>query len=63
MKGSAKTWALISFHHNLGCLHYWALAIFQIRMNNLHTDVEWMPILGSRFSVELDGMGKIAYAC
>src|ERR1700734_2060150 len=27
--------------------------------NNLHADAEWLPALGSRFTVGLDGMGQI----
>jgi NADH-quinone oxidoreductase subunit M len=54
---ASKTWSLLS---SLATL---AVAVFALTLSKdsqaLQADVEWIPALGSRFSVGLDGMGRI----
>lgn len=54
---AAKAWALLSSALTLavslaGILHYNAAS-------HLHYDASWLPSLGSRFTVGLDGMGQV----
>lgn len=53
----AKSWSLLS------SLVTFAIAIaglfFLNEYEQLHADAEWMPSLGSRFTVAMDGMGKL----
>lgn len=52
---SAKTWALLSA---VATLTVSLITLFQSGAS-LSTDASWLPMLGSRFSISLDGMGKI----
>ncbi len=52
---SVKSWALLS---SVATLAVSLISIFQ--NNNLITcDAAWLPMMGSRFTVSLDGMGKM----
>ncbi|MCW3078742.1 NADH-quinone oxidoreductase subunit M [Segetibacter sp.] len=52
---SAKAFALLS---SVATLAVSLISLFQSG-DSLSTDASWLPMLGSRFSVSLDGMGKI----
>jgi len=53
----ARTWSLVS---SLLTLVLSLIGLSLLRTSPyLHADVEWLPGLGSRFSVGLDGMGQI----
>lgn len=52
---SAKSWALLSA---VATLVISLISLFQ-NGNSVTLDASWLPMLGSRFSVSLDGMGKI----
>ncbi len=52
---SARVWALFSSVVTLGVS---LISLFQTQVS-LTTDLQWLPMLGSRFSLGLDGMGKI----
>ncbi|MGZ5254446.1 MAG: complex I subunit 4 family protein [Flavitalea sp.] len=54
---SAKSWALISSLISLG-VSILGLTVLN-QYENLHADYTWMPLLGSSFSVALDGMGQL----
>ncbi|MGZ5247676.1 MAG: complex I subunit 4 family protein [Flavitalea sp.] len=54
---SAKAWALISSLISLG-VSILGLTVLN-QYENLHADYTWMPLLGSSFSVALDGMGQL----
>ncbi|HUQ66563.1 MAG TPA: NADH-quinone oxidoreductase subunit M [Flavitalea sp.] len=56
-ESSVKTWALVSSLITLVV----SLAGFALHNDHdvLYADADWMPMLGSSFSVRLDGMGKI----
>lgn len=54
---SAKTWALFSTVITLA-VSLLGLTLMK-KAADLYTDVEWLPLLGSRFTVGLDGMGQI----
>jgi NADH-quinone oxidoreductase subunit M len=54
---TVKSWALIS---SIGTLVVSISALFQLAGGSVLTyDTSWLPMLGSRFTVSLDGMGKI----
>lgn len=54
---SAKGWAVISSLISLAVL---ALGLTSLNSYEyLHADYRWMPELGSRFSLAMDGMGKV----
>lgn len=54
---TVKAWALIS---SLGTLIVSLSGLFQPTAGTLlNYDTSWLPMLGSRFTVSLDGMGKI----
>jgi NADH-quinone oxidoreductase subunit M len=54
---SARAWSLFS---SLVTLVVSLVGLSLLKTSSaLHTDVEWLPSLGSRFSVGLDGMGQI----
>ena len=56
-EGAAKTWALVS---SLATLVISLLSLSTFKDSEaLTANAEWMPLLGSSFSVALDGMGKI----
>lgn len=56
-EGVAKTWALVS---SLATLVITLLSFSAFNSNDyLYTTADWMPLLGSSFSVGIDGMGKI----
>lgn len=56
-EGAAKTWALVS---SLASLVVTLLAFSAgDKASSLSFDADWMPLLGSNFSVGLDGMGKV----
>jgi NADH-quinone oxidoreductase subunit M len=56
-EGAAKTWALVS---SLATLIVSLLSLSAFKDGEaLSANAEWMPLLGSSFSVALDGMGKI----
>ena len=52
---SAKAWALFSA---VATLVVSLVSLFQ-NNNSVTSDASWLPMLGSRFSVSLDGMGKM----
>jgi len=52
---SAKSWALLSA---VATLAVSLISLFQ-NGNGLSADAPWLPMMGSRFSVSLDGMGKL----
>lgn len=52
-----KTWALLSTVITLA-VSLLGLTVLN-KAANLHTEVEWLPLLGSKFSVGLDGMGQV----
>ncbi len=52
---SAKAFALLS---SVATLAVSLISLFQSG-SSISSDVQWLPMLGSRFSVSLDGMGKI----
>jgi NADH-quinone oxidoreductase subunit M len=52
---SAKSWALLSA---VATLAVSLISLFQ-KGNALSFDAPWLPMIGSRFSVSLDGMGKL----
>lgn len=52
---SAKAWALLSA---VVTLVVSLISLFQ-NSNSVTSDASWLPMLGSRFSVSLDGMGKM----
>jgi NADH-quinone oxidoreductase subunit M len=52
-----KAWALISTVATLA-ISLLGLTVLN-KAANLHADMEWLPLLGSSFSVGLDGMGQI----
>jgi NADH-quinone oxidoreductase subunit M len=52
-----KAWALFSTVATLA-ISLLGLTVLN-KAANLHTNVEWLPLLGSNFSVGLDGMGQI----
>lgn len=52
-----KTWALLSTVITL-VVSLLGLTVLN-KAANLHADAEWLPLLGSRFSVGLDGMGQV----
>lgn len=52
-----KTWALLSTVITL-VVSLLGLTVLN-KAANLHADVEWLPLLGSRFTVGLDGMGQV----
>jgi NADH-quinone oxidoreductase subunit M len=54
---SAKAWALFSSVATL-VVSVLGLTVLN-KAGNLHTEMEWLPLLGSNFSVGLDGMGQI----
>jgi NADH-quinone oxidoreductase subunit M len=54
---SVKTWAVFSTVITLA-VSLLGLTVMK-KATDLHTDVEWLPLLGSRFTVGLDGMGQI----
>jgi NADH-quinone oxidoreductase subunit M len=54
-KRSAKAFALLS---SVATLAVSLISLFQSG-SSISTDASWLPMLGSRFSVSLDGMGKI----
>lgn len=59
LKGSngAKTWALLS---SVVTLVVTLILVFQPAGSSmLHVDAPWLPMLGSRFTLSLDGMGKM----
>ncbi len=51
---AAKNWSLLASIITLAVGLYGVIST-----QNLSTDVEWLPVLGTRFSVSLDGMGKM----
>lgn len=54
---AVKAWALIS---SIGTLLISLSGLFQdVNSRVLNYDVSWLPMLGSRFTVGLDGMGKM----
>lgn len=53
---AAKGWALLT---SLVTLCIAVAAACSHRATELQTDVEWLPALGSRFSLSLDGMAKM----
>lgn len=53
---SVKTWALLS---SVATLAVALIAVFSSNANQVSFDAPWLPIMGSRFSLSLDGMGKI----
>jgi NADH-quinone oxidoreductase subunit M len=56
-EGAAKTWALVS---SLASLVVTLLAFTaHDKASSLFFNADWMPLLGSNFSVGLDGMGKV----
>jgi NADH-quinone oxidoreductase subunit M len=56
-EGAAKTWALVS---SLATLIIALLSFGALNSHdNLYANEEWMPLLGSSFSVGIDGMGKV----
>ena len=54
---TVKSWALLS------CIATLIVSLFSLGMlpgnSQLSYDTQWLPMLGSRFSVSLDGMGKM----
>jgi NADH-quinone oxidoreductase subunit M len=52
---SAKAWALLSAVATLAV----SLVTLSQNTNSLTADASWLPMMGSRFSVSLDGMGKM----
>jgi len=52
---SVKNFAILS---TVATLFFSLISLFQ-NTNSLTFDASWLPMLGSRFSVSLDGMGKI----
>lgn len=54
--GMAKTWALLSTIVTLGLS---IAAVCCVPAKDLAYDVAWMPELGSRFALGMDGMGKM----
>ena len=54
-EGAAKTWALVS---SIATLMVTLLSFGELNSHDdLYANAEWMPLLGSNFSVGLDGMG------
>jgi NADH-quinone oxidoreductase subunit M len=54
---TVRTWALVS---SLGTLIFSLLSFTALKSEQfLHADADWIPMLGSSFSVGLDGMGKL----
>jgi NADH-quinone oxidoreductase subunit M len=54
---AAKSWALLS---SIATLIISLTSLFQAQDGSaLSYDISWLPILGSRFTVSLDGMGKV----
>ncbi len=54
---TAKSWALISSFFTLAIA---LIGVYTINQKNLLSfDAEWLPQLGSRFTIGLDGMGKM----
>ena len=54
---SAKIWALLS---SVITLVVTLLLVFQPANSNLlHVDAPWLPMIGSRFTLSIDGMGKM----
>ncbi len=53
---SVKAWAMFSAVATLAVA---LMAIFSTNPNLLTYDARWLPILGSRFTLSLDGMGKM----
>ncbi|MHA4809570.1 complex I subunit 4 family protein [Flavitalea flava] len=56
-ENSARTWSLLSSLVTL-VISLWGLTLAK-GSGSLSTDVAWVPSLGSRFAVGLDGMGQI----
>jgi NADH-quinone oxidoreductase subunit M len=54
-EGSAKSWALLS---SVATLAVSLISLFN-HSNQLTADASWLPMMGSRFTVSLDGMGKV----
>jgi NADH-quinone oxidoreductase subunit M len=54
--GTAKNWALLSSVITLAVA---VTGIFFLPASNLAYDAAWLPDLGSRFSLQTDGMGKM----
>ncbi len=53
---AVKTWALLSAVATLAVA---LMAVFSSNTNHLFYDAKWLPILGARFTLSLDGMGKM----
>ncbi|WP_207492437.1 complex I subunit 4 family protein [Aridibaculum aurantiacum] len=53
---SVKAWALLSAVATLAVA---LLAVFTKAAAPLNFDAKWLPVLGSRFTLSLDGMGKM----
>jgi NADH-quinone oxidoreductase subunit M len=56
-EGNARTWSLLSSLATLA-IALWGLSVAK-DSPLLQTDVQWLPQLGSRFSVGLDGLSQI----
>src|SRR3984893_2206838 len=54
---SARTWSLVASFLTLAT-SLMGLAVMN-KSANLHFSTEWLPTLGSKFSVMLDGMGQV----
>jgi NADH-quinone oxidoreductase subunit M len=53
---TVKAWALLSA---VATLAVTLMAVFSSNTSSLHFDARWLPIMGSRFTLSLDGMGKM----